>query len=61
LTTVIAPLFAERTATGREPISGNPQASPFSPELRLNAGRAAMVGFVALLAYEKLSGSGLFV
>jgi hypothetical protein len=51
---------AERGITGRPPISGNPKVSPIGPEIRLNAGRAAMIGFVALLAYEKLSGSALF-
>ncbi|KAL4853205.1 Receptor-like protein 50 [Chlorella vulgaris] len=52
--TFIAITGAELKATGNQPISGNPQASPFSPEVRLNAGRAAMVGFAALM--EERSG-----
>lgn len=54
------PLCAERGATGKPPISGDPELSPFPPELRLNAGRAAMVGFAALLVFEKLSGTAVF-
>jgi hypothetical protein len=59
--TFIAVTAGERKATGNQPISGNPGSSPFTPELRLNAGRAAMVGFAALIVYEKLNGVGLFV
>lgn len=53
-------LPAERGTTGKQPISGDPELSPFSPELRLNAGRAAMVGFSALLVWEKLYGTAFF-
>ncbi|KAL4852648.1 Carotene biosynthesis-related protein CBR [Chlorella vulgaris] len=50
----------ERKATGNQPISGNPDSSPFSPELRLNAGRAAMVGFSALMVWEATQGRPFF-
>ncbi|KAI3434366.1 hypothetical protein D9Q98_002446 [Chlorella vulgaris] len=50
----------ERKATGNQPISGNPDSSPFSPELRLNAGRAAMIGFSALMVWEATQGRPFF-
>ncbi|KAL4447508.1 hypothetical protein ABPG75_004727 [Micractinium tetrahymenae] len=56
----IAITGTERAATDRQPISGNPQTSPFSPEFRLNAGRAAMVGFAALLVWESVFKTALF-
>jgi hypothetical protein len=58
--TFIAITGAERKVSGNQPISGNPETSPLSPELRLNAGRAAMVGFAVLMVWEATHGGRPF-